>query len=1084
MPQRGWWAQSPATTVAEPRPLGYHPCWANGPTILEISFGRALFFMDANRLNTRNSTPTRGRLSILSLLALTLILLAHGAAQATTTVAFDLGALNGPNGFRLTGINPGDEAGRSLHNAGDLNGDGLDDVVIGAGAATANGMQGAGQAYVVFGATSNPTALNLADLGGTGFRLSGTLFNDAAGAAVGGGGDVNGDGFADLIIGAPGAGAGGLAGAGAVYVVFGAATFPAQIDLDALDGSDGFRLDGAAEEQGAGAAVGHAGDLNGDGYDDLIIGAPNATVDGLAATGQTYVVFGRATFAPQLDLAALGDDGLTIAGIAAESYAGHAVDAAGDVNGDGYGDAVITAPGAGRAGAAEAGAVYLLLGRPDLPAQLDLSDLSGAVGRRIEGAAAGDHAGQSAAGGDVNGDGRGDLIIGAPDAANHAGRAYVVLGGDALPNVTLLSALTGTNGFTLPGGAANSATGSAVGAADVNGDGRADVLVGAPVAGTGSDRFAGRVYAVFGRASFGATVDLSALDTTAGLVFDGAAAGDQAGQAVASAGDRDGDGFDEMLIGAPNSGVGPQRNRGAAFLVRGGPTLGVPMPLTHPGTPGDDIVSGASGNDVLHGHRGDDQLDAAAGDDALKGGQGDDVLNGGAGGDILAGGNGVDSASYADSPAGVAVNLFTGAAGGGHAAGDRLASVEGLVGSPLGDTLTGDAADNRLDGGPGDDALAGGGGHDAFAFTPASGADTIAGFAAGAGSDDYLDFTGLPTVAGLGDLAIQPNGGDTLITLPGGATIRLLGVAPGALHADDYRFAGAPLARPDAFSTPVNTPLSVAAPGVLGNDDSPSAAPLSAVLVAGPDHGALTLRANGSFTYTPAANFLGSDAFTYRATNGQNSNVATVTLTVTPLPPTAVADSYTVELGATLTIAAPGVLGNDTNPGGGPLTAVLVEPPVHGALSLAAHGGFTYTPATDMATQDSFRYRADNGLASNVATVVIAIVDPDGPPVAVDDSYSASAGQPLTVAAPGVLGNDVNPLAGGMTAVLAAGPAHGALTLNANGSFTYTPQSGYQGADSFTYRASNGQLSNVATVRITVTGSEGYHVFLPVGVAP
>ena len=78
----------------------------------------------------------------------------------------------------------------------------------------------------------------------------------------------------------------------------------------------------------------------------------------------------------------------------------------------------------------------------------------------------------------------------------------------------------------------------------------------------------------------------------------------------------------------------------------------------------------------------------------------------------------------------------------------------------------------------------------------------------------------------------------------------------------------------------------------------------------------------------------------------------------------------------------------------------------------------------------------------------------------------------------------MNPLAGGMTAVLAAGPAHGALTLNANGSFTYTPQSGYQGADSFTYRASNGQLSNVATVRITVTGSEGYHVFLPVGVAP
>ena len=104
--------------------------------------------------------------------------------------------------------------------------------------------------------------------------------------------------------------------------------------------------------------------------------------------------------------------------------------------------------------------------------------------------------------------------------------------------------------------------------------------------------------------------------------------------------------------------------------------------------------------------------------------------------------------------------------------------------------------------------------------------------------------------------------------------------------------------------------------------------------------------------------------------------------------------------------------------------------------------------------------------------------------VAVDDSYTTPAGQTLTVAAPGVLGNDVNPRPGEMTAVLAASPAHGTLTLNDNGSFAYTPQAGYQGMDRFTYRADNEQRSDVATVTITITGGVGRRVVLPVVIAP
>ena len=1010
---------------------------------------------------------------------------ARVAAEPNAAAAtFDLASLNGTNGFRIAGRNPGDEAGQALSNAGDVNGDGLDDALIGVSAAAPDGKQGAGEAAVVFGANTNPAALPLADLDGdNGFRLTGAAFNAAAGAAVAGG-DVNGDGLADLLIGAPGSDAGSVAGAGAVYVVFGATSFPARVNLDALDGGDGFLIHGVAEEEGVGAAVAFAGDLNGDGLGDIIVGAPNGDVGSKTDAGRAYVLFGRATFAPQFDLADLdGLNGFTLDGIAAESYAGHAVGGAGDVNGDGYDDAFIAAYGA----AAEAGAVYVLFGRATFAADLDLGDLSGAAGFRADGQNAGDHAGWAAAGGgDVDGDGRDDLLIGAPDAANHAGRAYVIFGATSFPDALNLGALNGGNGFTLMGSEANTASGAAVALADVNGDTLDDVLLGAPTAGAGSDRFAGRAYAVFGRPSFGAAVDLAALDAAAGLRFDGATAGDGAGQSISSAGDRNGDGFDELLIGAPNSGVGPARSTGAAFLVQGGLTLGVPMPLTHPGTPDDDVLNGSANADVMHGHRGDDTLAAAAGNDALKGGQGDDTLRGGAGGDALNGGHGHDMADYAGSPVGVTVNLFTGAAGGGDATGDRLRAIEGVIGSAGGDTLTGDAADNTLAGGPGNDMLAGGLGNDAFAFAPAGGADTINGFAPGAGSADHLDFTGFPAVGSVGDLTIQPSGGDTLITLPGGATIRLVGVAPGALHADDYRFAGAPLARPDTFSTPANTPLNVAAPGVLANDDNPSAAPLSAVLVDGPDHGTLALRANGSFTYTPAAGYLGADSFTYRAGNGQNSNVATVTLTITPRPPTAVDDQYMVALGETLTVAAPGVLGNDQNPGGAPLTAILVEPPVDGALTLAADGSFTYTPAVDLGGQDSFSYRADNGLVSNVATVVIAIVDPDGPPVAVDDSYTTPAGQTLTVAAPGVLGNDVNPQPGSMTAVLAAGPAHGALALNANGSFTYTPQAGYVGADRFTYRADNGQPSDVATVTITVTAEEeeDQRVLLPIIIGP
>jgi CSLREA domain-containing protein len=166
-------------------------------------------------------------------------------------------------------------------------------------------------------------------------------------------------------------------------------------------------------------------------------------------------------------------------------------------------------------------------------------------------------------------------------------------------------------------------------------------------------------------------------------------------------------------------------------------------------------------------------------------------------------------------------------------------------------------------------------------------------------------------------------------------------------------------------------------PGILANDTDPEGDPLTAAVVVGPAHGSLSLNADGTFSYTPAQNFYGTDTFTYQANDGQlNSNVATVTITVTRAiqPPVANNDSYSTNENATLMIPAPGVLGNDTDPNNDPLTAVLISKPAHGSLVLNSNGSFSYTPAANFYGTDTFTYQATDGLAtSGTATVTLAV---------------------------------------------------------------------------------------------------------------
>ncbi|MDF2828333.1 MAG: repeat-containing protein, partial [Mycobacterium sp.] len=264
------------------------------------------------------------------------------------------------------------------------------------------------------------------------------------------------------------------------------------------------------------------------------------------------------------------------------------------------------------------------------------------------------------------------------------------------------------------------------------------------------------------------------------------------------------------------------------------------------------------------------------------------------------------------------------------------------------------------------------------------------------------------------------------------------------------------------------------APGLLANDTDPDGAFLRLTEIFTPGHGTLSgVLSSGTFTYRPDTGYVGTDSFTYTVGDGAATSQGIVTITVTADPnnvaPVGNADSYTVNEDTVLTVNGPGLLANDTDANGQTLKVVSIgTEPTRGSLVLNDDGSFTYTPGPNLNGTDTFTYKASDGAADTAfTTVTINVAAVNDAPVINNDTIPIAKDTFVAFA----LGNRSSDVDGDvLTGTVVSGPQHGTFYFDTvNRGFSYQPNAGYTGTDSFTYKVSDGKLdSAIATVTLTV----------------